>query len=195
MYPPDVQVAGANERQSVLNTLTLAFTEDPPMRWFFPHADEFLTYFTRFAMGMGGRAFDHGTAFYLADYSAAALWLPPNVTSDTEALLEIFGSLAWPPAKSADLGAMAEQIGAYHPHDPHWYLAFIGADAAYQGKGLGSILMKHALALCDRDRLPAYLESSTPKNVPFYERFGFEAIGRVQAGSSPVITPMLRAPR
>jgi GNAT superfamily N-acetyltransferase len=195
MIAPEVKVAGPNERESVLNTLTLAFTVDPPIRWFFPSADEYLQYFTRFVLGMGGRAFEHGTAFYLSDFSAAALWLPPNVTSDQAALTEMFGALAWPEEKAMDLGGVAAQVDAHHPHEPHWYLAFLGADAAYQGKGLGSMLMKHALARCDREHLPAYLESSSPKNVPFYERHGFEAIGRVQAGSSPVITPMLRQPR
>jgi hypothetical protein len=27
---------------------------------------------------------------------------------------------------------------------------------------------------CERKKLPIYLETSTPKNIPFYEKFGFE---------------------
>jgi ribosomal protein S18 acetylase RimI-like enzyme len=55
--------------------------------------------------------------------------------------------------------------------------------------------MKHALARVDREGATAYLESSNPRNVSFYERHGFEVLGRIQSGSSPVITPMLRRPR
>jgi hypothetical protein len=50
--------------------------------------------------------------------------------------------------------------------------------------------MKHALKRCDADRIPAYLENSNPRNTPFYERFGFEPLGVIKAGSIPEIVPM-----
>ena len=40
----------------------------------------------------------------------------------------------------------------------------------------------------------AYLESSNLRNVPLYERHGFEVLGPIQVGGSPVFTPMLRDP-
>ncbi|MGH7928642.1 MAG: GNAT family N-acetyltransferase, partial [Candidatus Binatia bacterium] len=49
-----------------------------------------------------------------------------------------------------------------------------------QGKGLGSALMRHALARCDGEGKAAFLESSNPKNVSLYERHGFEVVGRIQ---------------
>jgi hypothetical protein len=45
------------------------------------------------------------------------------------------------------------------------------------------------------DRIPAYLENSNPRNTPFYERFGFEPLGVIKAGTVPEIVPMLRKPR
>ena len=195
MNVSDVKVASAAERRRVESALTLAFVEDPLARWMFPHADEFLERYSQFMSGMGGRAFEHGTAFQVNDCAAAALWLPPNVTSDMEAIMTLLGSVGWPDAKVADLGGLAMQVDTYHPREPHWYLAVLGADVAYQGNGLGSLLMKHALALCDRDGLPAYLESSNPGNVPFYQRHGFEVMGQIESGSVPVITPMLRGAR
>jgi GNAT superfamily N-acetyltransferase len=68
-------------------------------------------------------------------------------------------------------------------------------DPARQGQKLGDKLMAHALARCDSDRLPAYLESSNPRNLSFYQRHGFEILGKIQVGSSPSIVPMLRKPR
>ena len=41
---------------------------------------------------------------------------------------------------------------------------------------------------------PRQYLASFPNN-PLYERHGFEVIGRMQSGSSPVITPMLRPAR
>jgi hypothetical protein len=49
--------------------------------------------------------------------------------------------------------------------------------------------------LCTRAHTIAYLESSNPTNIPFYEQQGFEVIGKIQAGDSPTIFPMLRYPR
>jgi ribosomal protein S18 acetylase RimI-like enzyme len=88
-----------------------------------------------------------------------------------------------------------EQMAAFHPKEPHWYLPLIGTDPAKQGNGHGSALLLHALAICDREKLPAYLEASSPRNIPLYRRHGFESLGSIQVGNSPVITPMLRQPR
>jgi ribosomal protein S18 acetylase RimI-like enzyme len=55
--------------------------------------------------------------------------------------------------------------------------------------------MEHALSRCDAEGLPAYLESSNPRNIPLYQRHGFEILGKIQVGSSPPVVPMLRAPR
>jgi ribosomal protein S18 acetylase RimI-like enzyme len=86
-------------------------------------------------------------------------------------------------------------MASYHPTEPHWYLPLIGVDPAYQGLGFGSALLRHALRQCDDDHVPAYLESSSPANIPLYERHGFVVLGTIQVGSSPPITPMLRVAR
>jgi hypothetical protein len=36
---------------------------------------------------------------------------------------------------------------------------------------------------------------ATPRNIPLYQRHGFEITGNIQAGASPAIVPMLRRPR
>ena len=47
----------------------------------------------------------------------------------------------------------------------------------------------------DRDGSLAYLESTKPGNAPFYERFGFVPNGKIEVGSHPPVTTMLRRPR
>jgi ribosomal protein S18 acetylase RimI-like enzyme len=86
-------------------------------------------------------------------------------------------------------------MGSYHPAEPHWYLPMIGVDPGRQGKGYGSALMQHALIRCDRESKPAYLETSNPRNVPLYKRYGFELLDTFQIGSSPSVFPMLRPPK
>ncbi|MEX0589968.1 MAG: GNAT family N-acetyltransferase [Xanthobacteraceae bacterium] len=141
----------------------------------------------------GGNAFAHNAADQIADF-AAALWLPPGIEPDHEAMGAII-EVNMPAARMQYGAGLFEQMGKFHPTEPHWYLPLIGTDPLHQGKGFGSALLEHAIRRCDKDRLPAYLESSSPGNVPLYERFGFKVIGTIQAGSSPPLIPMFRPAR
>ena len=188
-----VQTATAEDEAAVFAVLTLAFSSDPASRWTWPEPKTFIAAFPRFAKAFGGAAFAKGTAHRIGSVGAA-LWLPPGAGPDEEAM----GTLMM---ETADAGTavdgpkLMQQMASHHPKEPHWYLPLIGIDPAHQGKGLGSALLKHATDICDRDGMPAYLESSNLANVALYERHGFAALGRIQVGGSPVLTPMLRRPR
>jgi ribosomal protein S18 acetylase RimI-like enzyme len=127
------------------------------------------------------------------DSRAAALWLPPDVQPNEQGLAALFHSTLGE-AKQEAMFSIFEQMGRFHPETLHWYLPLIGVTPGQQGKGLGSILLDRALRRCDRDGIPAYLESTNPRNIALYERHGFEIIGKIQAGDSPEIIPMLRSP-
>ena len=190
----EVRTAGTGERDAVIAVLTLAFSVDPPSRWLFPSARSYLSTFPGFAAAFGGPAFSDGTADVTADGAAAALWLAPGAQPDREALGSIIGS-----AMAARTGGpdreIGEQMARLHPKEPYWYLPLIGVDPAHQGQGLGSALLRHGLARCDRQGRPAYLESSNIKNVPLYERHGFEVLAVIQSGDFPPLYPMARAAR
>lgn len=53
------------------------------------------------------------------------------------------------------------------PEPPHWYLFILGTEPAAQGRGLASALLAHMLARADADGMPAYLESSSERNLAF----------------------------
>ena len=189
-----IEVATAAEEATVVDVLTLAFIGDPVVRWCWDDPHLYLEHFPRFIRAFGGRAFGRGSAHRVDGYAGAALWLPPGVEPDEEAIGVVLQSTVPAPVQR-DVFAVTEQMAGYHPGEPHWYLPLIGIDPPRQGKGRGAALLKHALAGCDRDGSAAYLESTNPKNIPLYESHGFEATGRIQAGGSPVITPMLRRAR
>ena len=85
---------------------------------------------------------------------------------------------------------------AAHPEEPHWYLATIGSDPAVRGGGYGAALMHSRLGRCDAEYAPAYLESSNPDNIGYYERFGFVVTGEIAiAGGGPSLWPMWRDPQ
>ncbi|NOJ42963.1 GNAT family N-acetyltransferase [Bradyrhizobium sp. WSM 1791] len=145
----------------------------------------------RFVNAFGGRAFEHGTAYITEGARAAALWLPPGVEPD-EAEMDAIMEESLRPDIADDIGAVMKGMAEHHPREPHWYLPLVAADPNWIGQGLGSLLMKHALRRCDEEGVAAYLESSNPRNISLYERHGFKITGRIQSGSSPVMTPMSR---
>lgn len=194
MKPPTIRTMNAADEDSAVAIITLAFAADPMARWTWPNAGQYLEAIPRMARAFGGKAFSNGSAFCTDDYAGTALWLPPGVHSDEEKLSGVIESTV-APSLALEAAPIFEQMAKYHPAEPHWYLPLIGVDPANQGKGHGDALMTYALAQCDCDHAPAYLESSNPRNIPFYQRHGFEQLGAIQVGSSPTLVPMLRSPR
>jgi ribosomal protein S18 acetylase RimI-like enzyme len=194
MSEPTVSLVLDTERERAIATLVSAFIADPAERWLYPDAQQYLTHFPMFVQAFGGRAFDERTAWQFGDFAAVSLWLPPGVGADGEATVEVLsGSVS--ATVQDDLFAVLGQMAEAHPTYPHWYLPWFGVDAARQGSGLGGQLLASCLTVIDATHHPAYLESTNPRNVPFYERYGFEVTGHAQAGSSPAIVLMGRPPK
>jgi GNAT superfamily N-acetyltransferase len=189
-----LRTATGADAERCLAVLTLAFGSDPPCRWAWPDPQQYLEAFPRYARALGGGALAHGTAHYAQGFSGVALWLPPGVEPDEAALKGVIQETVAEERKGA-LFAMVEQIGAFHPREAHWYLPLIGVDPAHQGKSIGSVLLSQVLSTCDGQRLPAYLEATSPRNILLYKRHGFEALGSIQVMDSPPVIPMRRNPK
>ena len=186
--------ASESDRERTTATLVAAFVSDPLIRWMFPDPRQYFLYFPQVLKYYAGRAFDNQSAYRSEDFRATALWLPPGVSPDEEALGRVMEE-GRDEKLLGEVFAVLEQAGGSHPQVEHWYLPTIGVDPQCQGKGYGSVLLARGLEVCDRDHMVAYLESTNPSNIPLYERFGFEVAGKIQAGGSPAITPMIRASR
>lgn len=194
MEVPVIRAATRDERQAVLDVLTLAFATDPLARWAAPGAKQYLAAFPPFADAFGGNGLAPGATYIVDGFEGAAAWLPPGVQPDVERVLANFQELM-DPELLPDLLGVFEQMDQYHPQEPHWYLPMIGVDPVSQGRGLGGLLMRHALRRCDEERMPAYLESTNPRNLSLYLRHGFEILGTIRVGEAPPVVPMLRPPR
>ena len=189
-----IHTATAADAERCFAVLALAFCSDPPCRWTWPDPQQYLEAFPRFARAFGCGAFDHGTAHYYEGFFGAALWLPPGAAPDEESLVKVVEDTVADAQKGA-MFSIFEQMDAVHPREAHWHLPIIGVDPAHQRKGIGSALLSHILKVCDGQKVSAYLEATSPRNVPLYERHGFEAVGSIQVADSPQIIPMLRKPK
>jgi ribosomal protein S18 acetylase RimI-like enzyme len=59
---------------------------------------------------------------------------------------------------------------------PHWYLSNVGADPAWQRRGVGAALVRRFAARAAADEVPGCFWTVTPMNVPFYHRLGFTIV-------------------
>ncbi len=69
--------------------------------------------------------------------------------------------------------------------EPHLHLGPIGISPDAQSLGLGSALMDCYIEQLDREAAAGYLETDHPKNVKFYEKFGFEVRDEQQLIGAP----------
>jgi GNAT superfamily N-acetyltransferase len=82
-----------------------------------------------------------------------------------------------------------------HPRELHYYLPFIGVEPEWQGRGLGSAVLAPVLQRCDEERMPAFLEASTPRSRALYERHGFAVTEEFRlGGGAPPQWRMWRTP-
>ena len=196
-----IRKATLADNDRLADTFTSAFADDPTFAWIFPDERtraKKLRAFFRFAGPRMG--FKHDECWMMEDGSAGAVWVPPDQwrtpVSAQLAMLPAFAR-ACGRATFRTLG-MFNVMEKHHPHDPpSWYLLGLGTEKDKQGKGHGSALLSHMLERCDEQGLPAYLESSNPRNIPFYARHGFEEREPLRPGGpdGPVLTPRWREPR
>jgi GNAT superfamily N-acetyltransferase len=195
MNKPTIRTLSASDQDAAVAAIVAAFIADPIVRYVFSEPQTYLTYMPPMVRAFGGRAFENGTAFGVEGNQAAALWLPPGVGPDDETMGALLEEAITDPERKHETYSFTAQMAEFHPSEPHWYLPLIGVDPAKHGLGLGSALLAHTLAICDQAGETAYLEATSPRNVPLYERHSFEALGVIQAGSSPPMVPMLRRAR
>jgi ribosomal protein S18 acetylase RimI-like enzyme len=195
-----VRQATSADHERMAAALAAAFSEDPVFSWLLPpgapsRERRMLTLFRALV-----RSYLPKDSCYLAgDVDAVAMWAPPGKwetpMGDIFTQLGPFlGSLRFRAIHS--LRTLLSVEGA-HPKEPvHWYLGFLGTVPAHQGQGLGAQLLQEVLVDADRAGLPAYLESSNPRNLTLYRRHGFEVVEEMRPPwGCPPIWRMWREPR
>ena len=77
----------------------------------------------------------------------------------------------------------------------HWYLQELMVKPEEQGKGYGSLLLKTMFKKIDSEGLPIYVDTNNEKNIPFYQKHGFEILEHVIHPKTNIpVWGMLRKP-
>lgn len=186
----EVRQANTQDRAAIAMVLAAAFAADPVVRWLMPkagrdiHMFRALTGYLHAAPDCADIAWDNDEPV------GAALWDPPGHSVSLRQGLVGLSRLLLAMRSGFRRGATLERTCMRaRPTGQFWYLAQIGASTS--GTGVGSALLEQRLASIDR---PAYLESSNPRNVPLYQRFGFTVIQEISLPKhGPTLWTMLRS--
>jgi len=190
--------ATMDDARAIARLFAAAFATDPVMDWIArpgPKRPEGLERFFYWLLRI--RAIPYGHVWMAEDASVAAAWLPPETPAspgglfDQLRLIPMFVRLCGFPRLSRGQ-AMGDAMEKNHPHDPHFYLAFIAVAPRFQGMGLGGALLDATIKKVDETGMPAYLENSNPKNAKLYERAGFVARKSISPEGAPPLIAMWR---
>lgn len=175
---PEVQDGKISEIAIMADILADAFRQDPIMNWVIPAPHLYPDFFR---LIIDQIFLPRGIVHLEQSERGAGLWLPPDGKFDIPPGLGIVTLMARlflsnGPGPLMRISKQAKLFERHHPNEPHYHLLFVGCRQAAQGQGVGSALLKQGTRICDKHRMPAYLESSNELNVPLYQRHGFEII-------------------
>jgi GNAT superfamily N-acetyltransferase len=195
-----------SDLEEVLVTAVTAFRDTPLYHYLAPDTEErdkFLDLFFRFRISRG---FEKNTidvaelpAKLLPEEDrkivAASVWVPPAPSVVASVAMHL---AAMPPAPPMP-GISAETLerrgelyralsagAAKNVQEPHWNLSPIFILPSFQGKGIGSALIRKQLAVIDTAGLPVTLTTQEAKNITIYERYGFRVVSDDEIGSSGI---------
>jgi ribosomal protein S18 acetylase RimI-like enzyme len=203
MNPPVVRSARATEGGLVVSILTDAFVDEAGLNYWLRQGAQ-KDRARRLFFNAAVRDFVHPMReLWICEAgetpSGAAIWLGPahkaysmspwRQLTLTPLLLSVAGFSG--AERGKEVGA---RLAALHPREPHAHLVFLGVAPFAQGKGVGSAILKHTLGPLDKAGVPAFLETTTERNVALYQRHGFEISGAFELPGLRMWT-MTRTPR
>jgi ribosomal protein S18 acetylase RimI-like enzyme len=175
--------------------LARAFIDDPVMCFLFPGppATRLRRIRSLYRLIVPSYA-RHGRILLHESGLAAAVWqrpeppAPPRWQTLTNSLQAL-----WTLRGAANRGfAVQQTMLEARPAQPYWYLAILGSQPEGRGSGAAKALVGAGLEACDASDLPAFLESSSPDNIGYYQQFGFVVTEALQVPDGPPLWAMLR---
>jgi GNAT superfamily N-acetyltransferase len=199
MSAAGVRQATDADRDVVVETFVQGFVDDPVMRFFFPDDSTYRPFASAFFgflvdLNLGG-----GEIFLTADGEAAALWTPPGGVGMPEAQVAERWKAEMVPRLPDDalerldrFEAAGERMG---PLEGLRYLGVLATRPDHRGHGHARAVLAPVLERDDHDGIGAHLDTGTPENLPFYERFGFRVHAETDIEEGPHLWSLVRDAR
>jgi GNAT superfamily N-acetyltransferase len=193
----DVRPATLDDRELVARVAAEGFYDDPLMSWVLPDDARRLDQLVFVFGGLVDDMLPERGTVHVADGACVSLWRDPEFDHGApadEGEASAFLSGPFELDELVRFGALGEAMARNHPHEPHWYLNVVGTLPSRQNQGLGAAVLRPVLERCDTEGVPAYLESSNPRNMSLYFRHGFVETGEITLPDGPSLIPMWREP-
>jgi GNAT superfamily N-acetyltransferase len=187
-WPDDEPVAA--------ETLALALEDDPVYRWIWQGDPEGPLAGLRAWMRLVLERLRGRAEVDVVGEDAAVVWIRPQAPltgDDYAAVADLLAARIGD--RAAEVMAVLGTTAPFVPDEPHRTLLYVGVRPLAQGRGIGSALLGPGLARADLERLPIYLTSTNPRNLPFYAKLGFEVLAAVPVADAAVMHPMWRPVR
>jgi hypothetical protein len=174
-----------SDRPLVVNILKASFDNNKSVNYLIPQDDKRDKRLRRFMEYSFDVCYSFGEVFLSDDRKGCALILLPDKkrTTPKSMLWDITFILCSIGLSNVSKALNREsQIKSRHPKEPLYYLWFIGVDVEAQNNGIGSKLLAEVIAKGEAQNRVVCLETSTLKNIPWYEKFGFTIYDELDLG-------------
>lgn len=177
--------ANYSDRPLVVNILKASFDNNKSVNYLIPQdakRDERLRRFMEYSFDV---CHSFGKVYLSDDRKGCALILLPDKKRTTPKSLWWDIAFILRSIGGSNVGKALNrerQIKSRHPKGPLYYLWFIGVDVAAQNNGIGSKLLNEVIKEGEAQKRVVCLETSTIKNIPWYEKFGFAIYDELDLG-------------
>ncbi|WP_228973823.1 GNAT family N-acetyltransferase [Streptomyces sp. DH12] len=197
-HPDDTSVRPLTDADvpTAVDTLARAFADYPYTRHVIAAEDheERIRRFQELCLTRVGMVY--GRVWVADGGRAVAVWTTPD-GDPSPAFTELgplLGDLAGDRAAAHESAERA--VAPHRPREPAWFLDTVAVAPEAQGRGLGSAVLAPGIEAAARAGHPVFLETSSERNVSFYERLGFRVTADiVLPDAGPRTWCMRRDPR
>lgn len=192
----DITQASSDRLIPLASVLGRSFVVEPMMCWSLGDHGDLAERFTRAFEYFLEDLIPLGMVWEAGNAEGTAVWVPPDGAAARHGAQTRDGRLE---GLTLDGGrrysVFWEWVESKIPDEPLWHLDSVAVEPEARGRGIGVALIEHGLARARADRMGAVLETGNPRNVPYYEAFGFRVIDEAEApDEGPRIWFMRRDP-
>jgi ribosomal protein S18 acetylase RimI-like enzyme len=179
--------ATKSDKKSVVEILCEAFKNDPHIKYIVGQGKGFEKRYKQLMSYAFEQAQVNGFIGISDDKTAVSIWRKYNSKKMTVSLLleSLLFFYHFGISGMKRIIEMEKSVQKEYPKDKLFlYLWFIGTLPKSQGLGYGTSLLNPILEKCLQDNVEVYLETSTKRNVLYYQRKGFVVYNTLSLGQN-----------
>ena len=162
--------------------LSRAFINDPYYVYIMPNEEKRMVQLHWWMKILLKYTLKYGCIYFTDDHKSVSMWIGPDKPMVDDVKVLSLGLILYPFKigvknfiKVLDLSGQWDKVHK-KLNKRHYYLMVIAVEPEFQGKGIGSYLLKDGLEKADNEKLECYLETCTSEDVRFYTKHDFEVI-------------------